>query len=87
MDIAIKEGKQEADNECFDKCFDDEVLDLRRKKRGSKFGANKEENIYGGISLWETKFLPSNYQFPLMTFSQLILNWLLGSVSENVPPI
>ena len=31
--------------------------------------------------------LPYNYQFPLVNFSQLIVNWLLGSVSENVPPI
>ena len=31
--------------------------------------------------------LPSNYQFHLMTCSQLTVNWLLGSVSENVPPL
>ena len=30
--------------------------------------------------------LPSNYQFPRMPCSRLIVNWLLGSVSENVPP-
>ena len=31
--------------------------------------------------------LPSNYQFPQMTCSQLVVNWLLVSVSENVPNI
>ena len=30
--------------------------------------------------------LPSNYHFPPMNFSHLIVNWLLGSVSEDVPP-
>ena len=30
--------------------------------------------------------LSSNYQLPPMTCSQLIVNWLLGSVSKNVPP-
>ena len=29
--------------------------------------------------------LLSYYKFPPMTFSQLIVNWLLGIVSENVP--
>ena len=28
--------------------------------------------------------LPSNYQFPMMTCYQLIVNLLLGSVSDNV---
>ena len=31
--------------------------------------------------------LPSTYQFPPMTFSKLIVNWLLGSVYENVTPL
>ena len=31
--------------------------------------------------------LLSNYQFPLITCSRMIVNWLLGSVSDNVPPI
>ena len=35
----------------------------------------------------ELNILSFNYKFPLMTCSQLIVNWLLGSVSENVPPL
>ena len=31
--------------------------------------------------------LPSNYQYLPITCSQLIVNWLLGNVSENVPPL
>ena len=31
--------------------------------------------------------LLSNYQFPPMTCYQMIVNWLLGSVSENVPTL
>ena len=31
--------------------------------------------------------LPYSYQFPTVTCSQLIVNLLLGSVSENVPPL
>ena len=33
------------------------------------------------------KLLPYNYQSPTMTCYHLIVNWLLGSVSENVPHI
>ena len=52
---------------------------------GSKFGANEEERIYGGISSWKVIVLPSTYKFPLMPCSPMIVNGLLGSVSENVP--
>ena len=31
MDIVIEEKEEEEGNECFDECFDDEVLDLRQK--------------------------------------------------------
>ena len=31
MDIVIEEEEEEKGNGCFDGCFDDEVLDLRRK--------------------------------------------------------
>ena len=31
--------------------------------------------------------LSCNYQFPPITFSRLIVNWLLGSVSENILPL
>ena len=42
MDIDIEWGEEEEGNEFFYQCFDDEVLDLRQKKKtGSKFGANK----------------------------------------------
>ena len=41
---------------------------------GSKFGENKEENIYGRISSWKNNFLSSTYPFPPMTCSQLIVN-------------
>ena len=30
--------------------------------------------------------LPSNYKFLPMTFSQVTVNWWLGSVYNNVPP-
>ena len=86
MQIFIEQKEEEEGNKCFDDCFDDELLDLGKNKTETKFGANKEEQIYDGISSWKTKFLSSNYQVPPMTCSQLIVNWLLGSVSENVPP-
>ena len=53
----------------------------------SKFGAKKGEKICGGISSRKTIFLPSGYQFTPMNCSQMIVNWLIGSVSENVSPI
>ena len=31
--------------------------------------------------------LPYNYQFPPMNFSHMIVNWLLGIVYYNVPPL
>ena len=33
MDIAIEEEEEEEVNKCFDECFDDEVLDLRRNRK------------------------------------------------------
>ena len=33
MDIVIEEKEEEEGNECFDECFDDEVLGLRRKRK------------------------------------------------------
>ena len=58
-----------------------------KNKIGSKFGANEEEKGYGEVSSWKTKILPYNYQFPPMTFSHMIVNWLLGIVYYNVPPL
>ena len=56
-DIAIEEEEEEEGNECFGECFDDEVLYLRQKvNSGSKFGAKKEEKIYGGISSCKSKY-------------------------------
>ena len=55
------------------------------EKTGSKYGANKEEKIYDGISSWKLNVLPYNHLFPPMNCSQMIVNWLLSSVSENVP--
>ena len=42
MDIEIEREEQEEGHACFDKCFDDEVIDFKAKKKtGSKFGAKK----------------------------------------------
>ena len=46
----------------------------------------KKRKFTVGYYLGNLNVLPSNYQFPPMTCSWLIVNWLLGSVSENVPP-
>ena len=57
MDLVIEQEEEQECIEFFDECFDDEVLDLRQKKKtGNKFGANKGEKIYDGISLWKTKY-------------------------------
>ena len=42
MDIVIEQEEEQEVNECFDKCFDDEVIDFKAKKKtGSKFRAKK----------------------------------------------
>ena len=53
---------------------------------GGKFGANKERKNYGGISSWKTKCFTLKYQLPEMTCYQMIVNWLLAIVSDNVYP-
>ena len=40
-----------------------------------------------GYNHGKLNILPSNYQFPPMTRSKTIVNWLLGSVSENARPV
>ena len=84
MFIAIEDEEEEEGNECFD----DKLLYLRRKrKREVSLEQMKKRKFMVGYHLVNLNVLPSNYQFPLMTCSQLIVDWLLGSVSENVFPI
>ena len=68
MDIVIEEEEEEEGNECFDMCFDDEVLDLRRKiKQEEILEPTKKINIMVGYHHGKLHFSSSNYQFPLMT--------------------
>ena len=84
MDISIEE---EYEGGC-DECFDDEVLYLRRKRKWEVILEQKKKSKFMvGYNHGKLNILPSNYHFPPMNFSQLIVNWLLGSVSENVPPL
>ena len=84
MDIVIEEEEQEEGNELFD----DKVLGLKRKrKRQLSLEKTKKRKFTVGYHNRKLIFLHSNYKFPLMNFYQMIVNWLLDSVSENVPPI
>ena len=47
----------------------------------------KKRKFTVGYHHGKLKFLPYNYQLPPMTWSCLTVHWLLGSVSDNVPPI
>ena len=86
MEIVIDKEEEEDGNECFDECFDEYVLDLRRKiKWEVSLEQTKKRKFTMGYNHGKLNVLPSNYRHPLMTCSQLIPNWLLGSVSENVP--
>ena len=48
---------------------------------------NETRKFAVGSHHGKLNILPSNYQFPPMTCFQLIANWLLESVSENLPPL
>ena len=75
MDTAIEEEEDEEGNKCFDECSDDEVLDLRRKrKREVCLEQMKKRHFMVGYHHRKLNILPSNYQSPPMTFSQLIVN-------------
>ena len=50
MDILIEEEEEEEGNEYFDECFDDKVLDLRRKSKWDISLGKRRRKIYGGIS-------------------------------------
>ena len=68
MDIAIEEEEEEEGNECFNKCFDDEVLYLRQKiKREVSLEQTNKRKITVGYHHGKLNFLPSNYQPPHMT--------------------
>ena len=88
IDIDIQEEEGEEVNEFFDEFFDDEVLDLRQKrKREVRLEQTKKRKFTVGYHHGKLNILPYTYQFPPMTFSQMILNWFLGSVSDNLPPL
>ena len=51
MDISIEEEREKKGNECFDGCFDDEVLYLRRKiKREVNLEQTKNEKFTVGYN-------------------------------------
>ena len=82
MDIAIEEEY----NECFNKCFDDEILYLRQKiKREASLEQTEKRKFAVGYYHGKLNVLTSSYQLPPMTCSQLIVNWFLGSVYDNLP--
>ena len=86
MDIVIEEEEEGGGYEFFDECFDDEVLDLRQKiKLGVSLEKTKKIKFTVGYNYVKLNVLPSNYQFPPMTFSQLIVNWLLVLSSPACP--
>ena len=88
MEISIEEEEEEGGNKCFDKCFDDEVPYLRQKrKREVSLEKTKKIKLTVGYHDVKLNVLPSNHQFPPMTCYQLIVNWLIGSVSDTVPLI
>ena len=55
MDIAIEGEEEDEGNECFDECFDDEVLNLRRKRKQEVSLEQTKKKIYGGTSSWKNK--------------------------------
>ena len=65
MDIVIDEEEEEEGHECLDYCFDDEVLDLRRKRKRE-------------ISLEQTKGIKSTvkYHHGKLNFNPLIISSL-----------
>ena len=88
MDIAIEEEEEEEVKECFGECFYDKVLDLRRKRKQEvSLEQTKKKKLTVGYHHGKLNISLFNYQFPLMTWFHMIVNWLIGSVSENVPPL
>ena len=88
MDIEIGEEEWEEGSECFDKCFDDEVLYLRQKiKRELSLDQTKKRKFTVVYHHGKLNFLSYNYQFPLMNCYHLIVTWLIGSVSQNLLPL
>ena len=88
MEIEIEEEEEEEDNECSGECFDYEVLDLRRKiKREVSLEQTKKRKFTVRSHHGKLNVLPFTYQFHPITLSQIIVNWLLGSVSYNISPI
>ena len=49
------------------------------------FGGKKKIKLTVVYHIVNLNYLLSNCQFSLMNYSLLIVNWSLGSVSENVP--
>ena len=67
-------------------CFDDEVICWRLKREVS-VEKTKKRKFTVGYHHGKLNYLPSNYQFPLTACFQLIENWLLGILFNNVIPL
>ena len=88
MDMVIEQEKEEEGKECVYKCFDGEVLYLRQKRKWEVSLERTNKRTFTVVyHHGKINVLPSNYQFPPMTCSQLIVNFLLGIIFYNVPPL
>ena len=96
-DIGTEE-EQEQHKYCFDEeivttLFDD-VVDLTNDEQAlktvqqnkQKTEIMKKRKFTVGLQRGKLTPLPPNFSFPFMTLEQLIFNWCLGNVEENVPP-
>ena len=50
MEVYIEYEEEQEDNDCFDECFGDEVLDLRRKKGEVSLEQTKKRNFTVGYN-------------------------------------
>lgn len=58
----------------------------RKRKHGEVMNAMKKRKFTIGFHHGKLNPLPANFQFPKMTAHQLIINWLLGDLTQNIPP-
>ena len=57
-----------------------------REEHANSVACVKRRKLKVGFHHGKLKILPVDFAFPRMTTNQLVLNWLVGNITNNLPP-
>eukprot|EP00804_Cyclotella_cryptica_P030556 CCRYP_014841-RA/>CCRYP_014841-RA protein AED:0.29 eAED:0.28 QI:0/0/0/1/1/1/2/0/385 len=86
-DDCEEENESETIHEENEQFFTEEEKQLRRRrKRERAINSVKKRKLTMGCHHGMLTPLPEDWEFPPMTWTQLIQNWFIGNKTENLPP-